>query len=299
MPLSASCLASLRGYQVNQQMCAASKVHIDCAASSALEEGAAAAAAAQAAAVRGRHRSCKRNIYLDMGANWCNTLNLYASVPEVKSGYAYAKTPWHVFAVEAAPLIAPYVERCTLALGRGEPLPMPPVPPAGSSLQLLNYAKDLGCDKAGGRRERIACISKALDKPLAELAKSADPSLTASKPLLHARLRGARTRGGCAGGKALAAASSEKQQQYRAAGVPTADGGSYSMIPAAAGVSDAVLRMAGSPLQMLRGGTTAAGSNHQPQFDVPTVDVVSWMQRAFTVDDFVVLKMDVEVSDCD
>ena len=176
MPLSASCLASLRGYQVNQQMCAASKVHIDCAASSALEEGAAAAAAAQAAAVRGRHRSCKRNIYLDMGANWCNTLNLYASVPEVKSGYAYAKTPWHVFAVEAAPLIAPYVERCTLAgAGRGEPLPMPPVPPAGSSLQLLNYAKDLGCDKAGGRRERIACISKALDKPLAELAKSADP----------------------------------------------------------------------------------------------------------------------------
>ena len=57
--------------------------------------------------------------------------------------------------------------------------------------------------------------------------------------------------------------------------------------------------MAGSPLQMLRGGTTAAGSNHQPQFDVPTVDVVSWLQRSFTLDDFVVLKMDVEGAEMD
>ena len=37
-----------------------------------------------------------------------------------------------------------------------------------------------------------------------------------------------------------------------------------------------------------------AGSNHMPRFDVPKVDVVQWILDSFTVDDFVVLKMDVE-----
>ena len=50
-------------------------------------------------------------------------------------------------------------------------------------------------------------------------------------------------------------------------------------------------------LQMLRGGTSPAGSNRQPTFDVPRVDVVSWMLRSFRPSDFVVLKMDIEGAD--
>jgi FkbM family methyltransferase len=291
---AAACTSSLRGYQVTQALCTAQKVAIDCNAASS---------SAPLIKVPPASGHCRRNIYLDMGANWCNTMELYKSVPEVKvEGLHVTDAPWHVFAIEAAPLIAPYVEQCTLSLAEGRPLPVPVVPPAGSSLQLLNYAGELGCASAGGRRERIACISKALEKPLATLSKSLDPGLTSNAALLKARMRGARSRGGCrgggggGGGKAIGGgkAGGGGVAQFRAGGVMTADGGTFSMLPAAAGASEGVLRMAGSPLQMLRGGSSKAGSNHQPQFDVAQVDVVSWMRRSFTADDFVVLKMDVE-----
>ena len=57
--------------------------------------------------------------------------------------------------------------------------------------------------------------------------------------------------------------------------------------------------MAGSPLQMLRGGSLVAGTNHMPRFDVRKVDVVQWMRTSFTEADFVVLKMDVEGAEID
>lgn len=287
-PLS-HCHGSLRGYQVNEQVCSAQKVPIDCSKSPTY-------GASPPPATTG----CRRNIFLDMGANWCNTMQLYQSVPEAApaAGLAHANLPWHVFAIEAAPLIAPYVELCTEALAAGRPLPPPLVPPAGSSMQLLNYASELGCTKAGGRRERLACISNALASPLAALARTANPKLTANPSLLEARLDGARARGGCTpaprGGGLLSAFSRGPDPSYRADGLRTAGGGTFTLLPAAAGASAGTLRMAGSPLQMLRGGSMAAGSNHMPQFDVPRVDVVSWIERSFTVDDFVILKMDVE-----
>ena len=108
-----------------------------------------------------------------MGANWCNTMQLYESLPETAT-LAHAGSPWHIFAVEAAPLIQPYVERCVAALAAGQPLPVPPVPPAGSSMQLLNYANDLGCsaEKVGrGRRERMNCVAAALKERSAAHAR--------------------------------------------------------------------------------------------------------------------------------
>ena len=190
------------------------------------------------------------------------------------------------------------------------------------------------------------CIGAKLQKPLAKLAKTANPSLTSNAALLRARLDGARTRGGCEAvpprskksggglfsalvGRRLAASTAA----YRADGWVTKDGGSYSLLPAAAGASEGNLRMAGSPLQMLRGGSMVAGGNHMPQvcahpsdlscpppcvvslslhtpmtplsaffvfhllyaqFDVPKIDVVDWLLSSFNVDDYVVLKMDVE-----
>ena len=238
------CAGSLRGYQVNAAACLKEKLPLDCAASIPPPPAATS------------YGSCRRNIFLDMGANWCNTLQLFKDVPEAKT-HAHADRPWHVFAVEAAPLISPYVEQCVERLAAGEPLPTPPVPPAGSSMQLLNYASDLGCtgEKVGkGRRERMNCIGAKLQKPLAKLAKTANPSLTSNAALLRARLDGARTRGGCeavpprskkSGGglflrswPALAASTAA----YRADGWVTKDGGSYSLLPAAAGASEGNLR---------------------------------------------------------
>jgi hypothetical protein len=278
------CSGSLRAYGVKAATCATHNLPIVCPTPVAplpLMESSTARA------------PCHRNIYLDMGANWCNTMTLYESLPEVaKEGLHNTHAPWHVFAVEAAPLIAPYVERCVAALAAGKQLPMPPVPPAGSSMQLLNYAPDLGCtaDKVGrGRRERMNCVAKALDGPLARLSRSLDLKLTANQALLKARLEGARTRGGCLGRDVRSGNGGE-----RSGGVPTTQGGTFEMIPAAAGASEGLLRMAGSPLQMLRGGSMIAGGNHMPQFDVQKVDVVQWILDSFTMDDFVVLKMDVE-----
>ena len=283
------CIGSLRGYQSNEKTCIANNVPIDCSKPPLPPRAAAPATT-----------GCRRNIFLDMGANWCNTMQLYKDVPEAApaAGLAHAGLPWHVFAVEAAPLIAPYVELCTEALAAGRPLPTPLVPPAGSSMQLLKYAKELGCEKAGGRREVLACIAKALDGPLAALGRIANPKLTANMALLRARLDGARTRGGCEAvprhAGLLSAFSRAPDPSFRADGLATSGGGTYTLLPAAAGASEGVLRMAGSPLQMLRGGTTAAGGSHQPQFDVPTIDVVQWMRASFSEDDFVILKMDVE-----
>ena len=235
-----------------------------------------------------------------MGANWCNTMQLYESLPETAT-LAHAGSPWHIFAVEAAPLIQPYVERCVAALAAGQPLPVPPVPPAGSSMQLLNYANDLGCsaEKVGrGRRERMNCVAAALKEPLAALERMANPALTANPALLAARLGGARTRGGCppragpsvsGGGEAVGGVG-----LLRRGGVSSARGSTFELLPAAAGASTGTLRMAGSPLQMLRGGINLAGSNHQPQFDVPKIDVVQWLFDSFDESDFVVLKMDIE-----
>ena len=289
----ALCSASLRGYGMSASACGGSGIHIDCAAAGQTVPPALPRAPPSAGASCGSGR----NFFLDLGANWCNTMRLFESVPEVANeGLAHAGAPWHVFAVEAAPLISPYVERCVAALAAGLPLPEPPVPPAGSSMQLLNYAPDLGCtsDAVGrGRRERMNCVAKALEAPLAALAKTADPALTSNPALLAARLGGARTRGQCKRGGAAAVAPADAAGG-RTAGVPTASGGSFELIPAAAGASPGVLRMAGSPLQMLRGGSMVAGTNHQPRFDVAKVDVVQWLLDSFSVDDFVILKMDVE-----
>lgn len=223
-----------------------------------------------------------RNVYLDLGANWCNTLTLFEVVPEsaASAGQAHAGVPWNTYAVEAAPLIAPYVERCVAALNAGRPLPLPPVPPAGSSMQLLEYASELGCRVKGNEsvRERMRCISDKLEAPLAALARSAQPALTANATLLRSRLAAAATRGACAAARGGSA--------WR---------NTFDLIPAAAGARPGILEMVGSPLQMLRGGSNLAGGRAGgPRFDVPLVDVVGWIASSFREEDFVVLKMDVE-----
>lgn len=295
-----SCLEALRGYQQTEATCRAS--HQVCGLSEVPRPTSPPAPSSP----------CRRNIYLDMGANWCNTLTLFESVPEVAvQRLSHAGVPWHVYAVEAAPLISPYVERCCAALSVGQPLPVPPVPPAGSSMQLLNYAKDLGCDRAGwSRGGRLRCIAEALKGPLDALSRSANPALTSNPALLGQRMQAARTRGcdasvGTDPTDAQSASDGSKRGMRRrrrqvvsasnvpstglAAAVGSATDTSppvaqhtFSLLPAAAGASEGVLRMAGSPLQMLRGGTTAAGSNRQPQFDVPRVDIVRWMQSSFS-----------------
>ena len=108
-----------------------------------------------------------RNVYVDLGANWCNSLRLFAHVPSAPP----PTEPWQVYAFEAAPLIVPFVERCCADLTRGLPLPRAPVPPTGSSQQLLKHARSLNCTNKG-RAQQFSCIGRALNASLHALRPS-------------------------------------------------------------------------------------------------------------------------------
>jgi hypothetical protein len=45
-----------------------------------------------------------RNIYIDAGVNWCNTLSLFRKIPVAFS--APLPGPWHVFGFEASSMRA-------------------------------------------------------------------------------------------------------------------------------------------------------------------------------------------------
>ena len=80
-----------------------------------------------------------RNVFIDMGMNWCNTVQLWTDIAKLPNA-ALPDSPWLVIGWEAAPLIMPYAERCMKALNAGKRLPAPPLPPTGSSSELFAYA---------------------------------------------------------------------------------------------------------------------------------------------------------------
>lgn len=202
-----------------------------------------------------------RHVFVDMGANWCNTLQLYSRVPQAAPFILPSSSGWEVYAFEAAPLIAPFVEKCCVELSAGRPLPSLPLPPAGSSMQLLTYATQLGCT-VGGRGARLACVTKALEKPLSELR--VQPSLTSNSSLLDSRLAVARRRGQRRG----------PRRRKRS---------SYTFIPSAAGAERSSFKVRTSPIQMLRGGTSSPGGpsqQHRTSDQEYTVAQVTWSSPA-------------------
>jgi hypothetical protein len=84
-----------------------------------------------------------RNVYIDAGVNWCNTLELFRKVPPELS--APLPSPWHVFGFEAMPKIVPFADKCAAALSVGLPLPPLPIPATGSSKDLARVARQYGC----------------------------------------------------------------------------------------------------------------------------------------------------------
>ena len=134
-----------------------------------------------------------RAIYLDLGVNWCNTLQLYRDIPEAR---AQSAAPWEVWGFEAAPLIMPFAEKCAHALSSGLPIPTPPIPPAGSTKDLWRYAKSCDCEryKKAPKRDLGAmrnCMVGRLRGALDALRP--DPTLTSNASLVAARLALARS----------------------------------------------------------------------------------------------------------
>ena len=159
----------------------------------------------------------------------------------------------------------------------------------GISQQLLKHARSLNRYKQGpSHRSRHRLRAQRVVLGLVLVARAVGQCGPA-----RARLHGARDqRGGAAAAAAAGVAGGGPRAAARGAALALpADR------PAAASAHDGQLQMA-SPMQMMRGGSF--GSNKaEPNgraghlFNASLVDVVRWL-HAFALDDFVVLKMDIE-----
>ena len=237
----------------------------------------------------GEGRTCHpQNVYIDLGANWAQTLNLHKKILTVKHKGVqklrpHKRVPFRVFAFEASPYIAPYVEE-SVAYLNGEvsatQAPQLPFPDTGSSKDLarINQESGLPCPTALDQLRK--CFLARYKSKLDELAPL---DYLNSTYLIRDR---------------LSIASSLK----------TRGKDEYVFIPAAASSKDATVTIKQSKLGLLIGGTTTKGSegnyahlgdDYFPAALVHSVNVVKWLGQHFRTCDLVVIKMDVEGAEHD
>ena len=223
-----------------------------------------------------------RNIYIDLGANWAQTLDLYGSLSKLANAEVHTSS-FTVFAFEASPYIAPFVENVTRHKNKGLPPPTAPFPLSGSSKDLSRHNDYSGKPCPSQVDELRKCFLRAYEGVLAELKPST--ALNSSK-LIHTRL-------------ALANSS------YTADKPP---GPKYVFVPAAASVEDSWLTLQQCKLGLLIGGVTSKGRSDDfsrlgdtcfPPSTVHTIDFPGWVKRSFVQTDLIILKMDVEGAEHD
>lgn len=200
------------------------------------------------------------NIYLDLGANWANTLRLQEDLFPNQTG------AWLTVAFEASPLIQPFLERYVDYLNGNSVVPETCLPRSGSSAHLQRYAKGIGCPATPMDAMR-SCVWKRLDYHLSELATN--PQLNSSM-LVDSRLQAA----------SLMASTPFTMN-------------TYFSIPAAVSTKTGWTPVGGTRQDLIRGGamtTTAKTLKHITR----SIDFVDWFQHAAKPDDFVFVKMDIE-----
>ncbi|CAJ1336650.1 unnamed protein product, partial [Effrenium voratum] len=79
-----------------------------------------------------------RQVYMDLGTNWANTLRLYRDMTRRPGA-------WEVYGFEANPYIQPYVDHFVRYLNGAGPKPVLTLPPAGSNKKLRTYGEMFGC----------------------------------------------------------------------------------------------------------------------------------------------------------
>lgn len=201
------------------------------------------------------------HVYLDLGANWANTLNLFENVP------CPSQTLWNIVAFEASPLVQPFLsEYVAFANGESPHEPENCLPRSGSTLHLLKYARKYGCPTSSdaGRKCMWRCLNHHLNR------LSPDTALNSSL-VVNEALR-----------KAL---------------VPPAVRHAYTLVPAAVGARDGWTTIYESPQQLIRGGALqrSADWSMKPK-KVLTVDVAKWLLNV-PEDAYVFAKIDIEGSE--
>ena len=248
---------------------------------------------------RGADERKPRNVYLDIGANWANTLRLYIDIVSHYSLHVH-EAPWEVYAFEASPYIQPYVEAFVEHLNSGSPTPCLTVPPAGSMWTLAEYAFIFGCCahsqrvdtwkayiKGPGSRCKYkccpflnkspdalffdACLFKLFEKPINELVSS---TVLNNSALVTRRMSEA------------ARAPSRAPGEAR-----------YTFVPAAAGAESGVQLLQGvSRPQMLHGGGASGTHPEHEEINmiVQRADIPGFLGKNFVKKDLVIVKIDAE-----
>ena len=216
-------------------------------------------------------RRARRNLYVDMGANWANTLHLGAELFPHRG-------PWLTVAFEASPLIQPFLEAYAQFLnGNRSAAPVACLPRSGSTIHLRRYAGALGCAVEDNDAMRQCAWAK-LAVHLARLR--ADPALNSTALVAHRLEAAARVSG-------VACAPACRSRVIA--------------VPAAVGASEGWMRLWGAPSQLIRGGAkpvAPAGASSADFHIVRQVDVVAWLavaaRRVRQHHGVVFVKMDVE-----
>lgn len=220
----------------------------------------------------------QRRVYLDLGANWANTLRLYRDLVNASR----LPGPWEIYAFEASPFMVPYLEEFVTWLNGKGLRPALLWPPSGSSTHLDRYASRYGCSRSRASFigeavvpdwEMRACMWKVFWKPLQMLRNK---TAIARPAVIQERLATA--------GRALAPDASDR----------------FVVVPAAVGASAGKLSLGMmTPEQAIRGGAHSAGPLNGARMKVPLVDLVAWIARHFKVEDYIVVKMDIEGAEFD
>ena len=222
---------------------------------------------------------------MDLGANWANTMRLYPVLerhvrratlsPVDVTPFNNCTHEWEVYSFEPSPVMQPFVDAFARHLNGEGARPEILVPPVGSSIQMLAYAKHFGCPSRHNRSEYTAmyrCMNRIFAEPYSRLA--VDPALNSSA-LLRKRLH--------------EAATPNRASSTRYTFVPAAVGAEAGTLenPWPSGV---LINVTEEPPEEL----VPRPSRVPVEMSVAIVDWVAWLKQHFTETDIVVVKMDVE-----
>lgn len=206
--------------------------------------------------------SGQRHVYMDMGANWANSLRAWQDLVERRSTHV-----WEIYAFEASPLIQAYVEEFVAWLNGEGPRPLLLIPPAGSTNHYLKLAKKFGCDL---RKEQVRMRSQDQKECMWNIFKNNILSLKPNPAL---------------GSKDLIAS------RLMEASRPATFKSRYTFVPAGVSSSNSTIEL---DLAMGVIASKTGWGNSGKRASVIVVDIVNWISAHFRKEDFIFLKIDVE-----